>query len=148
MNHNPMGVAAGRHRQYTTLGVIQSSDDYAKLFTGKLTGDTWAFCTGAELNPWAVIDLGKECNVKGVMIRNRPGFNTRKTGMKLSLSTDGEKWEKAWFAKTHPDTWEISVTSYVAGAYLPGKKARYLKIERTLTSADSLHLQAVKVYGE
>ena len=46
------------------------------------------------------------------------------------------------------DIWEVPVTSYVAGAHLLGKKARYIKIERNLSKPDSLHLQAVKVYGE
>jgi hypothetical protein len=40
------------------------------------------------------------------------------------------------------------VTSFVAGAHVPGKDARYVKIERRLEKPDALHIQTVKIYGK
>lgn len=44
--------------------------------------------------------------------------------------------------------WEIPVTSFVAGAHIPGKPARFIQIERRLDKPDVLHLQTVEIYGE
>jgi len=44
------------------------------------------------------------------------------------------------------DIWEIPVTNFVAGAQIPGKDARYVKIQRRIEKPDALHLQTVKIY--
>jgi hypothetical protein len=71
----------------------------------------------------------------------------RNTSVIVSLSLDGEKWEHVWTSTDTANIWEIPVTSFVAGAHVPGKTARYIKIERRLKKPDALHLQAVKIYG-
>ncbi len=122
--------------------------DHPRLFTGGLTGGQFAFHTGSEVNPSAIIDLGDKRSVRGIFIQNREGYPERRTGVAVSLSTDGRKWTQIWTASDRLDTWEIPVTSFVAGAHIPGKEARYVKIERRLEKPDALHLQTVKIYGQ
>ena len=128
--------------------------NHRQLFTGQLTGDHFAFHTAEELNPHAIIDLGAQRSVRGILIQHRPGYPARRTATTISLSPDGKQWEQIWKqseaatpADAPSDVWEIPVTSFVAGAQLPGKPARYIKIERNLTTPDALHLQAVQVFG-
>ncbi len=118
------------------------------LFKGSLTKDQFAFHTDFEEHPHAIIDLGRESSIRGILIQNREGYPTRNTGVVVSLSGDGQSWEEIWTASDTSDTWEIPVTSFVAGAHVPGKAARYIKIERQLKSPDALHLQTVKVFGD
>lgn len=121
---------------------------HALLFKGGLTGEQFAFHTGAEMKPNAIVDLGGKRSIRGILIRNREGYPERRAGVVVSLSLDGETWEQVWAASDRDETWEIPVTSFVAGAHVPGKDARYVKIERRLTKPDALHLQAVKIFGE
>jgi alpha-L-fucosidase len=121
---------------------------HSELFKGDLTNDQFAFHTDNEANPHAIIDLGRERSILGIMIHNREGYPTRKTEVFVSLSSDGKEWEQIWTVADTSDIWEIPVTRFVAGAHIPGKGARYVKIERRLEKPDALHLQAVKIYGK
>lgn len=124
------------------------SADHPRLFTGELTGDAFAFHTAEELNPRAIIALDRPRSVRGVLVQNRDGHPSRRTGLVVSLSLDGVAWEQIWAASDREDVWEIPVTRFVAGAHLPGREARCVKIERRLEKPDALHLQTVKIYGE
>jgi len=133
------------------LSSISEWDNQARhpeLFRGTLTKDQFAFHTDFEEHPYAIIDLGRESSVRGILIQNREGYPTRNTDVVVSISDNGQRWEKIWTASDTADTWEIPVTSFVAGAHVPGKSARYIKIERDLKIPDALHLQTVKVYGQ
>ena len=121
---------------------------HAALFKGLLSRDDFAFCTGSELNPYAIIDLGAKQSIRGILIHNREDYPTRKTGVTVSLSVDGNEWEAIWKQTNLDDFWEIPVTRFVAGAHIPGKDARYVKIERRLEQPDNFHLQKVKIYGK
>lgn len=121
---------------------------HAQLFQGTLTGDQFAFHTGEETNPHAIIDLGVQRNIRGILIENREGYPQRNTGVVVSLSIDGKTWEEVRKASDASDLWEVPVTSFVAGAHVPGRNGRYVKIERRLDKADALHLKTVKIYGE
>lgn len=136
-----------------TLTVSSSSKwdekaTHAELFKGTLTGALFAFHTEKETNPHAIIDLGDPRTVRGILIHNREGYPERKTGVAVALSLDGLMWDQVWTAADTADIWEIPVNSFVAGAHVPGKLARYIKIERRLENPSSLHLQTVKIYGE
>jgi alpha-L-fucosidase len=120
---------------------------HAQLFKGTLAGEQFAFHTGEEANPHVIIDLGEKRSLRGILIQNREGYPERRAGVVVSLSLDSETWEEIWKSSDRSDTWEIPVTSFVAGAHTPGKDARYAKIERRLTKPDALHLQAVRIYG-
>ena len=126
-------------------------DDKSKhpnLFNGDLTGDDFAFHTDSEVNPYAIIDLGTKQSIRGILIHNREDNPTRKNGVMVSLSVNGNQWEEIWKQTNLDDVWEIPVTRFVAGANLLGKEARFVKIERRLSQPDALHLQTVKIYGK
>ena len=121
---------------------------HPELFKGSLTMNQFAFHTESETNPRAIIDLGADHSVHGILVKNREGYPERNTGVVVSLSVDGQTWEQIWTATDTADMWEIPVTSFVAGAHIPGKPARFIQIERRLDKPDVLHLQTVKIYGE
>ena len=121
---------------------------HTQLFTGALTSAQFAFHTAEELNPYVTIDLGRAPSLRGILIQNRVGYPGRNSGVAVSVSLDGKTWEQIWTAPDSGDRWEIPVTSFIAGAHVPGKTARYIKIERRLQTPDALHLQAVKVFGQ
>jgi len=136
-----------------TLALSSSSKwdkatEHRQLFTGTLTGAQFAFHTEEELNPHVIIDLGHSPSLRGILIQNREGYPERKTGVVVSLSPEGKTWEHIWTATDTADVWEIPVTRFVAGAHVPGRVARYIKIERRLQKPDALHLQTVKIYGQ
>ncbi len=122
--------------------------NHAHLFKGSLAGEQFAFHTGEETNPHAIIDLGEKRSLRGILIQNREGYPERKAGVVVSLSVDGETWEEIWTSSDVSDTWEIPVTSFVAGAHIPGRDARYVKLERRLEKPDALHLRAVRIFGQ
>lgn len=121
---------------------------HPELFKGSLTKNQFAFHTESETNPQAIIDLGAAHSIRGILVKNREGYPERNTGVVVSLSADGQNWKQTWTATDTADIWEIPVTSFVAGAHVPGKPARFIKIERRLDKPDTLHLQTVKIYGD
>jgi alpha-L-fucosidase len=142
------GVVSGQaNLRISSTSTWDKVTTHPQLFTGKLHGAQFAFHTAEETNPHAILDLGGTYSVRGILIGNRSGYPTRTTRVHVSLSTDGEKWEEIWKSSDAADTWEIPVTSFVAGADVPGRNARFLKIERRLETPDALHLQTVKIYG-
>lgn len=123
------------------------SEDHERLFCGEPSAHGYAFCTDREENPWVKIDLGAAKNVKAVLIENRP--NERSTdGLILSVSEDGEEWSEVWQAAEIEDSWCAVVTHFHAGIEVPGRAARYLKLETRGETERSLLLQRVTVYGE
>jgi alpha-L-fucosidase len=98
-------------------------------------------------NPHTIIDLGKARSIRGIRIENTPGDPATR-GVVVSLSPDGKAWEEIWRSQDIPDVWEIPVTRFQAGAHIPGRNARFVKIERQLDSPGPLPLRAVRVHGE
>ena len=120
---------------------------HAQLLAGEKTKEGYAFHTADEANPWIVVDLGQVKTVRGVRIENRPG-ERRTEGLKLSLSEDGQSWTEVWKAKQWVLVWEVPVTKLEAGAQVPGRRARYLKLETTPQKTAPLLLQRVEIYGK
>ena len=111
--------------------------------------EDFAFCTAPENNPWIEIDLGKEISVTGVRILNRGQCEqARATNLILSVSKDGKSWDKIWTAPTVQASWEIPVTGFLAGAQVPGRKTRYLRLETHNDNPTYFHLRHVEVYGK
>jgi hypothetical protein len=112
----------------------------------------FAFHTAEEANPWIEIDLGREVPVTGVRVLNRtscgqPGIDRAAT-LRLSVSTDGKIWSEVWKADRGLPAWEIPVTDILAGAQVPGRKARYLRFEIKPAKPEYLHLRQVEVWGK
>ncbi len=121
--------------------------NHERLFKGEKPAGGFAFHTGDEKKPWIKIDLGAVKTVKAVVIENRPN-EKRTDGLILSVSEDGQKWEKVWQAKQWEQKWLAPVTHFQAGIDAPGRPARYLKLETTGESPRPMLLQRVEVYGQ
>jgi alpha-L-fucosidase len=121
--------------------------EHERLFKGQRAKYGDAFQTEPEKNPWAKIDLGAVKNVKAVVIENKP-TERRSEGLILSVSTDGQKWTEIWKAEQWDLSWTVPITTLDAGAEVPGRKARYFKVETKGDSARPLILQRFTVYGE
>jgi hypothetical protein len=112
----------------------------------------FAFQTAKETNPWIEIDLRHQMSVTGVRVLNRtsagqPGIDRAAT-LHLSVSTDGKTWSEVWKADRGLPQWEIPVTDFVAGAQVPGRKARYLRLEIKPAKPEYLHLRQVQVWAK
>ena len=118
--------------------------EYSKLFTGDKVG--YAFHTDKEKNPWAKIDIGAVKIINAVVIDNRPE-DRRSEGLILSVSEDGNQWEEVWKAKEWAASWVVPLTHVDAGATVPGRKARYIRLETKNDSPRELMLQRVAVFG-
>jgi alpha-L-fucosidase len=131
---------------------LSSSSEYndsgtqARLFDPYDETGNFAFHTQDEENPWAIVDLGDVHTIKVVEIENCP-HDRRSEGLILSLSEDGQSWDKIWQAERWESLWKISVTHFHAGIDAPGRAARYLKVETEGDSPRSLQLRHLMVYG-
>lgn len=95
-------------------------------------------------NTHSVIDLGATKSVRGIRIET----TTDDRDLAVSLSQDKQRWEPIWNSAAPADVHEIPVTRFEAGAHVPGRDARYLKIERQLDAPGTLPLRTVRIYGE
>ncbi|MGA2501336.1 MAG: alpha-L-fucosidase, partial [Tepidisphaeraceae bacterium] len=121
-------VSAAATFKASSTSVHDRPATHARLFSGDRVPEGYAFHTADELNPWIIIDLGKTVSVCGVRIENRPA-ERRTDGLILSISEDGQTWTQTWKAPQWEQTWEVPVTQLQAGAPVPGRPARYLKLE-------------------
>ena len=119
-------------------------ENHVRLFKGDKTD--FAFHTDEEVNPWAKIDLGAVKMVNSVEIVNRQN-DRRSSGLIMSVSEDGQKWDEVWRAKTWESVWNVPVTHFDAGATVPGRRVRFVKVETKGESPRPLLLQRVNVYG-
>jgi len=121
-----------------------SAANHARLFSGDKVD--FAFHTDGEKNPWAKIDIGAVKTVNAVVIDNR--HEERRTeGLILSVSEDGVKWEEVWKAKDWVASWVVPLTHFDAGATVPGRQVRFIRLETKNNSPRSLVLQRVSVFG-
>lgn len=81
------------------------------------------------------------------MIENKP-MERRTSGLILSASIDGKQWERIWQAEKWDLSWTIPLTTFEAGAEVPGRKARYFKMEIKGDGSRPLVLQRFTAYGE
>ena len=109
----------------------------------------YAFHTKTEARPWALIDLHKIKKITGFAIENSNSLGNRAKKLRVYISTDKKKWEQVWAVKDIQWRWEVPLTDFHdAGGKLPGKLARYIKLE---TFDDyfpkPLHLRKAEIYG-
>jgi alpha-L-fucosidase len=138
-------------RQATVKASSVSAGSLQALVAEKPAAD-FAIHTAEEANPWIEMDLGREVSVTGVRVLNRtscgqPGIDRAAT-LRLSVSIDGKTWSEVWKADRGLPQWEIPVTDFVAGAQVPGRKARYLRLEIKPAKPEYLHLRQVEVWGK
>jgi alpha-L-fucosidase len=95
-------------------------------------------------NPHTIIDLGAARMVRGIRIEHTNGASE----IMVALSRDGQKWEEISISGDLSDAWEIPVTRFEAGAHVPGRQARFVRIERKPHAPGALTLRMVRVFGE
>jgi alpha-L-fucosidase len=133
----PDAAAHSIFHDASTYGKIVSSE--AKVKTG-------------STSPNVEVDLGREVSVTGVRILN--GTKTDQAAidhaatLHLSISSDGKTWTEVWKSEKILPQWEIPVNDFLAGAEVPGRKARYLRLETKLEKPEPFHLNQVQVYGK
>jgi hypothetical protein len=65
----------------------------------------------------------------------------------VSLSEDGQKWEEVWRAKTWEAQWVVPVTRFDAGNNVPGRPARFIKVETKNEVPMEMLLRRITVFG-
>jgi len=96
-----------------------------------------------KAHPDLRIDLGATSNVTGISLRPRSVKKAPKD-LKAFLSLDGQAWTPAWTLDRWGEPMEIALTQTVAGAEVPGRSARWIK----LVSTSPFELEQVNIYGK
>jgi hypothetical protein len=121
----------------STYGKIVSSEDKVKT---------------SSTSPTVEVDLGREVSITGVRIltgtkTDQPTMDDAAT-LHLSISSDGKTWTEVWKSQKIQPQWEIPVNDFLAGAEVPGRKARYLRLETKPENPEPFHLKQVQVFGK
>ena len=121
----------------------------ASLVAEKQT-ESFALHTGEEVAPFVDIDLGEIKTVTGLFIRNANPEHaaSRMATLQASVSLDGKEWTEVWRAAKSQKCWEFPVTSFVSGAQLPGRQARFLRLQIRPAAPGPLLLKQVEVWGK
>jgi hypothetical protein len=143
------GRDLGGNATYTTSSTSEhdNAENRALLLKGERPKTGFAFYTAAEDNPWVTIDLGEAKQINAVVIENRPG-DSRSEGLMLSISTDGTTWETLWKASKWEEKWLVLPTQFHAGITVPGRTARYIRMETKGNPPRPLLLQRVTILGQ
>ena len=121
--------------------------DHQKLFRGERPQSGYAFHTNAEENPVAMIDLQSIKTINAILIENRPG-DRRSEGLILSISEDGKKWDQIWQAPEWKEKWLVPVDRFHAGINIPGRNARFIRVETKGNAPRPLILQRMTILGD
>jgi hypothetical protein len=108
----------------------------------------FAFHTGAEAAPFVNIDLERTVKVTGLFIRNAESSPQRMATLRASVSLDGRDWTEVWQAEKAERTWEVPITEFVSGARIPGRAARFIRLQTHPGKPDYLLLKQVEVWGK
>ena len=146
------GRIVSRYASVTASSRHSADPGNPQLLVADRPAPDFAFHTLAEAHPWVTIDLGRLFFVTGLRILNRsqagqPGRDRAAT-LRVSISRDGTAWQEVWKADRGEPRWEIPVTDFVAGAQVPGRQARYLRLEIQPLKPEFFHLCHVEVWGK
>jgi alpha-L-fucosidase len=142
------GSVVSRHAAVKTSSRYAADRGNPESLVAEAPAGDFAFHTAQEMNPWAEIDLGREISVTGLRIKNRILGKERAATLRVSLSTDGQSWQEVWRAAGGQELWEIPVCDFLAGAQVPGRKVRFLKLDLAAAKPEYLHLRQVEVFGK
>jgi hypothetical protein len=142
------GRDLGSNATYTTSSSSEHDipENRPLLLKGERPQNGYAFHTKAEENPWVAIDLGESKQINAVVIENRPG-DSRSEGLMVSISSDGTTWETIWKASKWEEKWLVLPTRFHAGITVPGRTARYIRLETKGSAPRPLLLQRVSIRG-
>jgi alpha-L-fucosidase len=98
--------------------------------------------TNVVLSAGAVsLDLETMRKLTGVVVEQQGGARP----LRLSVSRDNQTWTQVAMTEEPPPIWEATIDSTAAGAVLPGRSARYLRIESG--GSPPAALTRVQAYG-
>lgn len=148
-NMSEFGDDIGGEATLTTSSSCQHDQpsDHSHLFRGNPAKNGYAFHTDTEENPWAVIDLKGMKKINAVLIENR-STDRRSEGLILSISKDGKSWEQVWQAPDWQEKWLVTLGTFHAGINVPGREARYVRVETKGSLPRPLILQRMTFLGE
>lgn len=122
-------------------------EDHEKLFRGERPQSGYAFHTDTEENPAALIDLQRIKTINAILIENRPG-DRRSEGLIVSISKDGKQWDQIWQAPEWKEKWLVPVNRFHAGITIPGRNARFIRVETKGNHPRPLILQRMTILGD
>ncbi|MFC1499180.1 alpha-L-fucosidase, partial [Verrucomicrobiota bacterium] len=112
--------------------------------------------TDPALNPYVIIDLTRQAEIKLVEVINRYNRDERHGGkpmlenanLRVWISEDRKNWEEVHRSEEPGTKWIIKPTRFSAGIDLPGVKGRYVKVGTENKEPTKLYLRWVKIFGE
>jgi alpha-L-fucosidase len=93
--------------------------------------------TNVESSPWIEFDLGSGLNVTGIALNLNDAAGNN-ADLHLYTSGDCGEWED--FGKLDAAENNVEITSYVAGAWIPGRTVRYVKVQSVSRQPTALDL--------
>jgi alpha-L-fucosidase len=97
--------------------------------------------------PASTIDLGRLYSVTGLQLNLIALPDSGPPAYRVYTSVDGEHWDIVDHEATRQRNQDIPIMRYEAGAFIPGKTARFLKIEKPESHPGSLRIQDSHVFG-
>jgi hypothetical protein len=151
LDSSTYGGLISRHAKVTASSTSRwmPADGGAALVAAKQP-ESFAIHTAPETAPFVDIDLGVTQTVTGMFIRNANPENAmdRMATLRASVSADGREWTEVWRAAKSQPWWEFPITSFVSGAQIPGRKARFIRLEVHPVAPGPLLLKQVEIFGK
>ena len=117
--------------------------DLQNLMQDQVAGD-YCLRTQVEAKPYVELDLGAEHEVTGVSVA-QVGSGKKCMELVLLVSRNGQEWDEV--GRMAKPLVEMAINRYQAGAWIPGRPVRFLRIESAQPSPAALALRQVAVYA-
>lgn len=122
--------------------------DHPKLLTDEPSSRAWSFQTAAETAPYVELDLGAETTLTALTLVNVPQ-EKRTAPLAVLLSTDGKTWHEIHRGPLNRDYIDVPITTFASGAEVPGRSARYLRVQADFsTKPDTLGFAHLQLYAK
>lgn len=122
--------------------------DHPKLLTDETPSRAWSFHTAAETTPYVELDLGAVTTLSALTIVNVPQ-EKRTAPLVVLLSSDGQTWTEVHRGPLARDYIDVPLTTLASGAEVPGRPARYLRVQAEFTAKpDTLGLAHLQLYAK
>ncbi|ALO42863.1 alpha-L-fucosidase [Pseudoalteromonas phenolica] len=104
------------------------------------------FETRKERKPWIQVSLHAEMSVTGITIKG----DLKSDDLQLETSLDGKSWEVVWESDKHDSQAhaDVEINGFNAGALMPGKKLRYIRLKNDSNNSSSIKLEQFKFWAK
>lgn len=132
------------------VGYVIEEESSVSMFNkpdyGSLIHEGGTFRLNPERKDY-ILDLGSSYSVTGLQLNFMGSHKGIEPAYAVYTSNDGKSWDAANFQPGLELTHDIPILRYQAGAFLPGKVARYIKVERLENHSGILRVHESKVFG-